>query len=277
MYRRILPLLILGNFYAISADYVVQTDWSGGPGVLEPVIELGNEYFCDICVDWMCVSGGIALNLCGAHSVDSDYHRASSAYSEDIDGDSYMDVLGAAFYDYDIVWWNLQEYSSEGSLESSILDTQGDADWYYIDWNATTPLNTSVSFQVRASDDYSIMGAWSDTLTSACLLTGLLNDGDRFVQYRAILNTSDPDTTSILNDITILWDPLGIGDDQDMSGVDWLDVHEDRDNIVLIDECRLNCAGQDITKQTVAHFSHLMNGITQRNSSQNTQQEYAGT
>ena len=45
------------------------------------------------------------------------------------------------------------------------------------------------------------------------MLTGILNDGDRYVQYRVILNTSNPDTTPILNDITITWDPLGVGDD----------------------------------------------------------------
>jgi len=54
------------------------------------------------------------------------------------------------------------------------------------------------------------MGAWSDTLIIPCMLNGILNYGDRYVQYRAILSTSDPDTTPILNDVMITWDPQGV-------------------------------------------------------------------
>ncbi len=147
------------------------------------------------------------------YTLDRNFVGANSVYAKDINGDGYMDVLGAAYSGSGVTWWDLTEYAPEGSLVSSILDTQGNTDWDYLDWNATTPANTSVSFQVRASDEYTNMGIWSDTLTSPSVLIGLLNDGDRYVQYRAILSTSDPDTTSILNDITISWDQLGIGDE----------------------------------------------------------------
>jgi len=101
----------------------------------------------------------------------------------------------------------------EGSLESSILDIQGvNYSWNDFDWNATTPANTSVSFQLRASWNYIYMGVWSDTLTSPCSLAGILQDGRRYVQYRVILSTSDPDSTSILNDVTITWNPVGVGE-----------------------------------------------------------------
>ena len=57
------------------------------------------------------------------------------------------------------------------------------------------------------------MGVWSDTLTSPCSLAGILQDGRRYVQYKVILSTSNPDSTSILNDVIISWNPLGIGGD----------------------------------------------------------------
>jgi len=153
--------------------------------------------------------GGQAISPGG----NGDFSGANSVYSEDMDGDGDMDVLGAAHYANDITWWDLAASSSSGFLESSILDTQGDTDWDYLDWNSQTPPGTSISFQVRASDDHTAMGGWSDPLTSPCLLEGILNDGDRYVQYRNILSTSDPDTTPVLNDVMITWDPLGVGDD----------------------------------------------------------------
>ncbi len=123
MYRRILPLVLCGSFIVTYADSAIQTDWSGGPGVLGPVI-----------------------------------------------------------------------------------------DWDYLEWNSQTPSGTSVSLQVRASDDHTAMGPWSDTLFIPCLLEGILADGDQYVQYRAILKTSDRDTTPVLYDIMLSWDPVSIGD-----------------------------------------------------------------
>ena len=148
------------------------------------------------------------------YTVDGDFDAAHSVYSADIDADGNLDILGASAGDHDITWWDLTAYSPEGSLESSILDIQGVYySWDYFDWNAVIPPNTSVSFQLRASWNHIYMGVWSDTLTSPCPLAGILQDGRRYVQYRVILSTSDPDTTSVLNDVTISWNPVGIGDD----------------------------------------------------------------
>jgi hypothetical protein len=144
------------------------------------------------------------------HTVDSDFIGSRSVYSADVNGDGYMDVLGAASAVDDITWWDLTEYLPDGSLESSILDTQVNPDWDYLEWNSQTPSGTFVSFQVRASDDHTAMGAWSDTLSIPCLLQGILTDGDQYVQYRVILETSDPDSTPILFDLTLTWDPMGI-------------------------------------------------------------------
>jgi len=145
------------------------------------------------------------------HTVDGDFNHASSVYSADVNGDGNMDVLGAAFYADDITWWDLNAYS-DGSLESSILYIRCDPDWQWIDWTCSTPPGTSVSFQVRASDDYTIMGVWSDTLPEPSSLEGILIDNDSYLQYKTILQTSVPNATPILNDVTISWNPVSIGD-----------------------------------------------------------------
>ncbi len=144
------------------------------------------------------------------HTVDGYFDGAVSVFSVDVNGDGYMDVLGAAWAADDITWWDLTSYVPDGWLESSILDTQMDPEWNNLEWNCQTPLGTSVSFQVRASDDHTSMGAWSDTLLIPGLLQGILTDGDQYVQYRVMLETSDPDTTPVLFDLTLTWDPMGI-------------------------------------------------------------------
>jgi len=103
-------------------------------------------------------------------------------------------------------------YPSSGWLLSSILYTGNDPDWGDLSWTAATPPGTTVSFQVRASDDPSYMGTWSDTLWAPTSLHGLLADNSSYFQYRAILNTANPDATPSLQDVTITWDPLGTGE-----------------------------------------------------------------
>ncbi len=140
-----------------------------------------------------------------------------NAYASDVDADGDIDVLATVPGPNGIFWWEVVGYSCEGSLESSILDTQMNPEWDYLDWNSQTLPGTAVSFQVRASDDHTAMGVWSDTLTSACSLAGILNDGDSYVQYRVILETSNPDSTPTLNDVTITWSLLGLLDDPQVS------------------------------------------------------------
>jgi hypothetical protein len=54
------------------------------------------------------------------------------------------------------------------------------------------------------------MGVWSDTLSDPSSLEGILIDNDSYFQYKAILQTSVPNATPILNDVTISWNPVSI-------------------------------------------------------------------
>jgi len=145
------------------------------------------------------------------HLINGALDNPCDVEAADVDGDGEREVIGTASGTGQILWWDLMIFPSSGSLESSILYTGCDPDWGTLLWSPLTPAGTSVSFQLRASDDYSQMGAWSDTLAAPCSLHGFLADNASYIQYRAILETTDPDTTPSLLDVTVTWDPLGIG------------------------------------------------------------------
>ena len=58
------------------------------------------------------------------------------------------------------------------------------------------------------------MGAWSDTLfASSTSLSGIFADSTDFLQYRVILQTTDPSNTPVLSDVTFTYTiNLSIGD-----------------------------------------------------------------
>ena len=139
------------------------------------------------------------------HSIESDSNLPSSVYATDINGDGNINALST--WAYSISWWDIHSYSDESNLESSILITNEGADWQNINWTVNEPIETSIGLQLRSSDDYvSGMGEWSDTLFSPGSLSGILTDGDRYVQYKAILTTADSTVTPTLYDISITWE-----------------------------------------------------------------------
>jgi len=166
---------------------------------------LGAAYFAGGVTWWENLDGsGTSWT---EHTVDGDL-TTHSVFSADVNGDGWLDVLASGFYAADITWWDLSEFLPDGSLESSVLDVQESPDWQVLFWNCTEPSGTSVAFQVRASDNSSSMGAWSDTLSAPCTLEGILADEYNYVQYRVILNTADPLISPALQDVTVGWQPF---------------------------------------------------------------------
>ena len=148
------------------------------------------------------------------HTVDGSFDGPMSVYAADIDGDGDPDVLGAAMLGNGISWWDIKCFAPAGYLESSILDAGTVGAWELFTSNEQEPAGTSVGFQFRSSDNATSMGAWSDTVFTANTdLSGILADSTDFVQYRVILQTTDPSNTPLLNDVTISCTPyMGIGD-----------------------------------------------------------------
>ena len=184
------------------AAYSVDLDSDGNMGLL------GASRNNNVIVWWENIEGSGVDWL--EHIVHENDFHALSMCADDINGDGYMDLVASA--PGTISWWDCTEYSTCGELISSTLYLGNDPGWGSIDWTCQKPAGTAVSFQVRSCDspDSTEMGAWSDTLFTPCNLFGILDENDSYFQYKAILQTSDPSVTPILEDLTITWDPLGI-------------------------------------------------------------------
>jgi hypothetical protein len=142
------------------------------------------------------------------HVLDDEFAGSRAIHSADINDDVRADIIGAATSSDGIAWWNLTPVAT---IESSILDLTQDPAWDYIEWTGQTPQGTSIAFELRSSDDYTDMGEWSQPLTDPGLLSGMLTDGDRYLQYRATLQSSHFDESPVLYDVMITWDPMGTG------------------------------------------------------------------
>ncbi len=191
-----------GSFDGANCVYASDFDGDGDMDVL------GAAKIADKIVCWENIDGsGTAW---AEFTLKDNFIEADGVCAADINGDGYMDAVGTAQTDADILWWNLTSFISSGSLESSVLYTIDSPDWQYFDWNCTEPSGTEVAFQVRASISPSNLGPWSDTLRSPCSLEGLLSDSDHFFQYKAILTTTGSLSTPVLHDVTVNWNLLGI-------------------------------------------------------------------
>jgi len=159
-------------------------------------------------------------NFAAHHSVlATGYSGASGVLIDDLDIDRMgsemvtcnMNGSSNGSIDY---WVVVDGYITNGELTSSIYDT-GDTtnDWHTISWNANTPPNTTVKFQVRGSADPGNMGNWSSDIIGPGSLSGVLDPGDQYFQYKTLLDTADNAVTPQLLDVTFLWDYSDVNDE----------------------------------------------------------------
>lgn len=85
-------------------------------------------------------------------------------------------------------------YWSSGTLTSVPIDLS----IAEITWEVTTPTNTSISIECRESDDGSNWSGWGP------IVNNNLYGGKNKIQYRAILETSDPSVTPVLSQIKLV-------------------------------------------------------------------------
>lgn len=144
------------------------------------------------------------------HALDETVMYPTDIASEDMDADNDPDVVfcdGIA----GVRWYEFSRASS-GWLESSILDPPGGSQlqWTDLSWEATVLPGTTLTFQVRASNDPDAMGEWSPEISTPGSLSALLPEPAWYFQYRVNMATSAPPTTPTLDELLVQYDPVGI-------------------------------------------------------------------
>ena len=115
---------------------------------------------------------------------------------------------------------------SSGDLISSLKDSNPAAgftsNWSTLSWTASTPVNTLLRFQAAGSNSmsgpFNFVGPDGTAATYYTTSGGSLSqfNGDRYLQYRAFLSTTDSTVTPTLNDATVCYSNI-LGPPADLS------------------------------------------------------------
>ncbi len=111
-------------------EHPVDTDFNGACSVYSEDIDGDGDRdilgaaMNDYDITWWENYDGIGTSWV-EHPIDSDFYIARSVYSEDIDGDGDMDVLGAAAGDDEITWWENDDGTGTSWTEHQV-DTDFD-------------------------------------------------------------------------------------------------------------------------------------------------------
>jgi hypothetical protein len=106
-------------------------------------------------------------------------------------------------------WLRMSPYASSGTFTSRILDGAGPVNWGLISWAASSPAGTSVTVSVRSGNTPAIDGTWTEF--SPVTNNNTINVHARYLQYQAVLTSTNPDVTPSLSEITIRYSPESIG------------------------------------------------------------------
>ena len=98
-------------------------------------------------------------------------------------------------------WLRMSPYSSAGTFLSRVLDAGQAVAWEALTWTAETPVGTAVTFSVRTGNTETPDDGWSSwkPLSGSGDAVGLAG---RYLQYRAVFETGDPELTPLLAEVT---------------------------------------------------------------------------
>jgi N-acetylneuraminic acid mutarotase len=138
--------------------------------------------------------------------------RSNMAISTPLKTDKIIIFGGSFSSEFSDTWMYYPSgYSVSGDYTSAPFDTGGESNYYSLNWTASVPPGTGMRFQLRAADTAGNLSsanfsgpsgsAGSYYTENSTIYYG--HYGQRWVQYRAFLNTSDIDVTPSIDDVLI--------------------------------------------------------------------------
>jgi hypothetical protein len=94
-------------------------------------------------------------------------------------------------------WVRIAEYTTSGTYTSTVFDAGTVHTWQSASWTASVPSGTTLTIQIRISDDNSTWSDWTTVANGA----DLSSFSGRYFQYRVIFETTDPSLTAVLEAI----------------------------------------------------------------------------
>jgi hypothetical protein len=117
---------------------------------------------------------------------------------------SDFDVGGGA---ESVHWLRMSPYTTAGTFTSRVLDTgQDESDWSTLEAAGPTPAGTTLTFETRSGDSPTPDASWS--AWQALGPGGAIASPDaRYVQYRAIVSSTDDTATPTMQQVTVRYQP----------------------------------------------------------------------
>ncbi len=119
--RFVYTMIILLIPSLLNGYYVIQSDWSGGPGVTGPVICWLYGFSSQSHTSWISVPAGkLLLDISSiSHTINSSMGGCYYVFPADMDGDGDVDVLAQSTDNYDVSWF--ENDGSGGGWDTHIV------------------------------------------------------------------------------------------------------------------------------------------------------------
>jgi hypothetical protein len=140
------------------------------------------------------------------------YHYSCDLQIGDVSGNGLLDLVTSTHGPGESIdWWELfDHFKEEGELTSSIFNAGTAVKWEAIEWDEETPEGTNIGFKVRTSNSIDEWPDWSTCQllddTTIFSLDSLVDQDTRYLQYKTILSTSDPDYSPFLYEVRVTYD-----------------------------------------------------------------------
>jgi PKD repeat protein len=99
-------------------------------------------------------------------------------------------------------WLRMTPFATSGTFTSRVFDGGSQATWNTVSWTSSLPAGTSLAVSVRSGNTSTPNSTWT-AFASVPASGTAINATARYIQYRAVLSTTNSAQTPVLQDITI--------------------------------------------------------------------------